>query len=460
MTKFNRTDEKFYNYNKRNGLKELEFVMNSAAKSRNGTLYFGSRYGLMYFDPDNIKDNYITAPLVFTDLKIFNQSVEISLEGNGILRESISSAIEISIPYENSVVTLEFALLDFFDPKRNTFKYKLDGFDTDWNDVGSRNSATYTNLPPGKYNFMVKGYNTSLQGEVTTSLIINIMPEVYQTWWFRVLVLISLIAATVLFFQLRTAQIKRQNKILEQKVAERTKDLDEIINELSQEVNERKKAEEKVKASLEEKEILLKEIHHRVKNNLQVISSLLYLQSVHLKDEEAVNMFKDSQDRIRCMALVHEKLYQSKNLSEIGFKEYVISLIDYLSRSFNKEDLEIKTIVNIEGINLSIDTAISCGLIINELITNTYKYAFPYNWIKMKGEDFICKFEVSLSENNRKYLLTIKDNGIGLGDKFDINRMESLGLKLVNSLVLQLNGSIDVKNNDGAQFDISFEDAS
>jgi len=458
ISKFSRKEEKFYNYNKRNGLKELEFVMNSAAKAKDGTLYFGSRNGLMYFKPEDIKDDYLTAPLIFTDLKIFNQSVNIESVVDGILNESITSSDHISIPYHNSVITLEFALLDFYDVKRNNFRYKLEGFDNDWNEVGNRNSATYTNLPPGDYKFFVRAINPSLSDEVENSIIITIIPEFYQTWWFKIFIVIALISIAVIFNQLRTYSIKKQNRVLEHYVLERTRELDVTINELSDEVLERKKAEEKVLVSLDEKEILLKEIHHRVKNNLQIISSLLYLQSINLKDEETLNMLKDSQDRIRCMALVHEKLYQSEDLSEINFKEYVVSLIDYISRSFNKSDTEIITRINIENINLSLDTAISCGLIVNELITNTYKYAFPEDWLKTKENTFQCEFEISVIGELNRYTLIVKDNGIGVKDNLDINNISSLGLKLVYSLAMQLNGTVELKKHGGTQFIIEFED--
>jgi len=463
LTKFNRQNNLFTNFSKRNGLgTDIEFTQNMTAKSKDGTLYFGCRDGILFFHPDDIKTENFNASLVFTNLKIFNQRVQISKDAGSILNESITGISSVKIPYKSSFITIEFALLDFFNPKRNQFAYKLIGFDEDWNYVGGRNSATYTNLPPGEYTFKVKAFNNiGFEAGLVKSLKITIIPSFYQTWIFRISVLFILSLIVLFVFQMRTRKIKLQNKILEGKVAERTKDLDKTISNLSLEVLERIKAEESVQKSLNEKEILLKEIHHRVKNNLQVISSLLFLQSSSLKDEEAINMFKDSQDRIRCMALIHEKLYQSKDFGGISFYEYVKSLITDLERSYKKRDVTINSIININNISLSLDTAMSCGLIINELITNIFKYAFPIDWVKKQPESFECTINISVEKtNDNQYILEIRDNGIGLPPDFNIQNTDSLGMKLVDSMSNQLNGSVEIINGNGTIFKIYFEDLS
>ncbi|AUB39254.1 CheY chemotaxis protein or a CheY-like REC [Nostoc flagelliforme CCNUN1] len=140
---------------------------------------------------------------------------------------------------------------------------------------------------------------------------------------------------------------------------------------------ERKQAEEQIKASLQEKEVLLKEIHHRVKNNLQIISSLLNLQAEYIKDNQALEVFKDSQNRIESMALIHEKLYQSQDLAKINFADYIQDLVTNLFYSYNVNSSAISLKMNVEEVFLAIDAAIPCGLIINELISNSLKYAFP-----------------------------------------------------------------------------------
>ena len=457
LSRFDRKNKTFTNYTKRSGLTDLEFYRNVSAKSGDGTLYFGCRSGLMYFNPKDIKEENLITPVVFTDIKIFNQSVPISINGSSFLTKSITEAKDISIPHYNSVITLEFALMDYFNVRRNQFSYKLVGFDQDWNDVGTRNSATYTNLPPGEYTFNVKGFNSDgVKNPKEASLRIIIVPAYYQTWWFKISFGAGILLIAFFIIQGRLHKIKNQNKLLEQRVAERTRDLDKSILELSQEVVERKKAEEKVQASLNEKELLLKETHHRVKNNLHVISSILFLQSRAVKDKEILTLFEETQNRIRSMALIHEKLYQSKDASQVNLKEYIVGLVKHLSNSFQNEEQKIKTDVHIEDVKLDMDTAISCGLIVNELLTNSHKYAFPKEKLNpnIKNE-LLIDVKIEKDEKN-KFVFTVTDNGIGLPENFNPNETDSLGLKLVNSIVAQLNGSIEISGKNGTEVKIIF----
>ncbi len=225
----------------------------------------------------------------------------------------------------------------------------------------------------------------------------------------------------------------------------------QLYKQAQQEISERKRAEERIKASLAEKEVLLKEIHHRVKNNLQVISSLLFLQSKSIKEQEILEIFQDSQSRVRSMALVHEKLYQSQDLARIDFGEYVRSLANYLLRSYSAGSHRVELAIDIAAVFLSIDTAIPCGLILNELISNSLRHAF------LDGR--AGKIHVELQENEGGQLeLTVSDNGTGLSEELDFRNTTSLGLQLVNSLVRQLDGAIALDRQGGTTFQITFVD--
>lgn len=240
ISKFDRKRGIFINFSKRSGLKNLEFAPRAFGKTSNGTLIFGSRGGIVYFHPDSIKHEHISAPVVFTDLKINNQTVPVNSES--ILKESLLNAKSIVIPPGNDVITLDFAMLDYFDPKHNTFCYMLKGFESKWNNIGNRNSVTYINLPPGEYDFLLRAFSENgSKNNNELSLKIIIVPVFYQTWWFKILlgVIVSLIV--VLFYQLRTRTIIKRNKQLENKVNERTKDLDKTINELSLEISTKDK---------------------------------------------------------------------------------------------------------------------------------------------------------------------------------------------------------------------------
>jgi PAS domain S-box-containing protein len=214
-------------------------------------------------------------------------------------------------------------------------------------------------------------------------------------------------------------------------------------------ITDTKKAEEEIKKSLKEKNILLQEIHHRVKNNMQIISSLLSLQSRYVNEEIALNLLKESQGRIRAMALVHEKLYQSENLGNINFAEYIKSLIMELESLYRVNKSLLKTEINVEDVYLDINAAIPCGLIINELISNTIKHAFK------EGTEGNINIKFSRKEND--YILSVQDNGIGLPSNISLENTDTLGLKLVNALVKQLEGTTEIKRNNGTQFIIKFQ---
>ncbi|WP_436517110.1 tetratricopeptide repeat-containing sensor histidine kinase [Ekhidna sp. To15] len=203
--------------------------------------------------------------------------------------------------------------------------------------------------------------------------------------------------------------------------------------------------------SLKEKEYLLKEIHHRVKNNLQVISSLLNMQSREANDPEMLDVIKEGQSRVKAMSLIHQKLYQTDDLSEISFEEYAQQLIDQLSALYKRDGLELEKTIDAKDIRLDIDTAIPLGLILNELISNSFKYAF--NEMK-KGE-----LQISLERTSKEDLkLVVSDNGSGLPVNLDLSTVKSLGLKLVNILTKQLKGSMDFSSENGARFEINFKD--
>ncbi len=213
---------------------------------------------------------------------------------------------------------------------------------------------------------------------------------------------------------------------------------------------ERKHTEEVLKSSLNEKNILLKETHHRVKNNMQIISSLLNLQMRYLDKDDAADVLKESQNRVKSMAIIHEKLYQSHDLNSIKIADYVNSLVRDLFYSLNITEGHIKLLIDVEDINLSIETAIPCGLIINELVSNSLKYAFPNN---KNG-----KVLISIKSNDDGYELIISDDGVGFPEELDYKNTNSLGLQLVNSLTEQIDGKIDMDQSNGTKFIINFND--
>lgn len=216
-------------------------------------------------------------------------------------------------------------------------------------------------------------------------------------------------------------------------------------------ITERKQAEAKLNASLQEKELLLKEIHHRVKNNLLVVSSLLEWQSSCLKDPAIRKILDESQQRIYSIALIHEKLYKSKNLFKIDFGDYLENLVRQLIFSLTSDIHRIKLHLELEQIFLNAETATPCGLIVSELITNAFKHAFP--------EEQPGRLCLKLHQNSQEEIkLSVQDNGVGLPPGLDCRKTESLGLQLVFLLAKQLNAQIEVLQEGGTTFNLSFSE--
>jgi len=222
---------------------------------------------------------------------------------------------------------------------------------------------------------------------------------------------------------------------LEDRVEERTKDL--------------LKANQRIQLSLQEKDVLLQEIHHRVKNNMQIVSSLLYLQSRRISADEIVALFEDSRQRIFAMALVHENLYSSDDIARIDFSDYVQKLVKELAEIFKPETAEVHCDVIIDpGLFLDIDAAIPCGLIVNELVSNAYKHAFK------DRQDGVITLRM-LTKISGETELIVTDNGRGLPDGFDPTHANNMGLQIVQMLVNQLKGEISFASKDGTKVRIS-----
>ena len=211
---------------------------------------------------------------------------------------------------------------------------------------------------------------------------------------------------------------------------------------------EREVAEERLTSSLEEKGVLLKEIHHRVKNNMQLISSLLSLQSGYITDEATLLAMRESKDRIKAMGLVHEKLYGSKDLAMVDFHGYAESLVSGLFGSYGADTAKITSTLEIHNVPVDVDTAVSCGLIINELVSNALKHAF----VSLKGGEILVKL---CQENSESLVLKVEDNGVGFPEELNFRETETLGLQLVGMMVEQLEGKIELDCSTGSRFQIT-----
>jgi two-component sensor histidine kinase len=244
-----------------------------------------------------------------------------------------------------------------------------------------------------------------------------------------------------------------QRKRTESELADHRRNLEVLVADrtqaLEREIAETMLVQRELAKSLREKELLLKELHHRVKNNMQVMSSLLSIQAESAGNEQLAELLGESQQRIKSMALIHENLYQSKDLLEIDFDDYITMLAGGLRHLYEVPGVVVSLDIRVTNVSLDIDSAVPCGLIINELISNSLKHGF----VGRQGEGNIF---VEFSQVEGRYVLHIRDDGIGLPAGFDVDAALTMGMEIVSILTQQLDGEITFENNGGARFEVSF----
>ena len=432
----------FTDYSTTQGLQGEDFNSGAAFKTSSGYLLFGGTNGFNYFDPLTIHGNRHIPPIRLTRFRKFNEEV--------LLQQPAYSIENISLDYTDYVIGFEFAAMDYTNPEKNQYRYKLEGFDNDWVETRGINQTTYTNLEAGKYTFRVQGSNNDgVWNSTGLAVKLNVSPPLWATWWAYLLYFIGLalafyVAARVYRERLHREEERRTNIRLKELVAERTSDLEK-------EILDHKAARKQLSMSLEEKEILLKEVHHRVKNNMQVISSLLNIQADTVSDITLVTLLNESQQRIKSMSLIHENLYRSDNLLEINFENYIEMLANGLLRFYRFDNLAIGLQLDVDDIYLDIDRAVPCGLIINELVSNSLKHAW-------KGRSGTGTISISFKKinNGSDYCFSIGDDGIGVPEGFDIESATSMGLEIVRILTQQLDGTVKLENDNGTTFIIEF----
>jgi ligand-binding sensor domain-containing protein/two-component sensor histidine kinase len=440
ITRFTPASGIFKSFDQTDGLQSNEFNQGAAIKTRRGELFFGGINGITRFHPDSVLSNPTSPPVVLTSFSVVGQPFRI--DGD------LSRLPEIRVKYSQSTFTFEFAALDYMSPSRNKYAYLMDGFDRTWVRPVAGQFATYSNVAPGKYLFRVAASNNDGVWNWDGAVIrVVVVPPPWRTWWAYIgyaMVFLGSIAAYV------KAKTRRQANVMEQQKVRLLEGEIQLAKErmISESL---RRAEEKVISSLREKEALLKEIHHRVKNNMQVISSLLNLQADQIDDQGVRDLFQQSQDRVRSMALIHEKLYRSDRFSKIDFNTYARELATQLTRTYANSPVSLDIVV--EDIQLSIENAIPCGLIINELVTNSLKHAFPVDGTMTRTPTIVLKMCTREDGTN---VLSVSDNGVGLLPPVDFYHPSTLGLELVNSLTEQIGGTIAFDNNGGTTVTITF----
>lgn len=448
LSRFDPQDESFRNFTTSDGLLNEIFEIGSYCQSKSGEMFFGGTNGIDIFHPDKVQINRHKPPVVITGFRKYDRIVKFD--------KDITEIKEIELSYKDDFISFEFVAIDYVNPEENQYAYKLENFDKDWVYCGNSHFAKYTNLDAGDYIFTVKGSNNDgIWNEKGASVKITIPPPFWKTLWFRISVILLSIYLIISLFRLRVKSIDKHRKELETKVAARTyelskkkeivektnKDLAKLNHRLKDEIKERQKAEEISKAALREKEILLQEINHRTKNNFQLISSLLNLQSRNIVDKDIQKILKNTKSRVNSIALVHEILYKARSdIAEIDFSRYVKDFARLLFDTYKTDSFPIRLSTDIEDIYLDIKTAIPCGLVINELISNSLQHAFT----DMKEGEIAINMR---TKDANRVEIVIRDNGIGFPEDLDFRNTKSMGMQLVTTLVDQINGSIALQTH-------------
>jgi two-component sensor histidine kinase/ligand-binding sensor domain-containing protein len=425
LMRFNPANGTVNTYTKKDGLTTDEFNRTSSFKSKDGRLFFGSLNGIISFYPTQINsgNEYINAPFQITSFSQF------SGEHNKLLDRTskLIAENEIILHPGDKFFNLEFSLLDF-EEGVHRYAYKIEGVDKDWNYI-NENSIRISGLNYGKFKLIVKGQNPFGQWSKNQIILpISVLVPFYRRPSFIVIgILLLLIVAAGLIWW-RTQKLRNDKARLETMVEKRTIEL---------------------KQSLEQRDLLLKEIHHRVKNNLQVISSLFELQSATITDQYAKQVLDEGRGRVSSIALLHHKLYEQNDFNGINLNHFINDLYLQVFEVYKKPGIQIDFKTELPNELILLDTAIPLGLIVNELLTNAFKYAF------LKVNSPTLSFSAKKVKDT--WILTYKDNGPGLPDHFDLQNSKSLGLRMIKELSKQINGEMHYFFEAGSCFTIHFK---
>jgi two-component sensor histidine kinase len=414
-------------YTTNDGLNNNEFNRTSSFKAADGTMYFGGLDGVNAFNPKQLTATEAKKEPFFrlTSLTKYSGKEKKLVD----VLNSLKQDKKIVLQPEDSFTIIEFQLLDFHK-RKHLYAYKLDGIDNDWNYI-DENTIRLTGLTAGEFKMHIKAQlaNGQWQSHPIVFPIIVLQPF-YLQLWFLIVIGLLLIGGIVFFFRFRTYKLLKENHKLELKVESRTVDLT---------------------AALKDKELLLTEVHHRVKNNLQVISGLLELQKVQLTDKQAIAAFTEGQSRVTSIALIHQNLYENENLGNIEFCSFARDLSSKVAELFENQNNRVVFTIENKEVFFDIDTAVPLGLIINELITNSYKY------FKKGTQEKKISINIIVVEKGA-YKLIYKDNGPGLKKGIDFDTATSLGLDLIKGLSGQIDGKATYAYENGSVFTIFFKD--
>ncbi len=420
LSKFNRTTKTFKNYTPADGLQSYEFKAHAVCKSKEGALYFGGINGFNKFYPQNIEDVNVESPVVFTGFEIFNRKIAIAKNSNdpSPLKQDITETKQIVLSYQDAVISFEFAALNYAAAEQKQYAYLMKGFDKDWNYIGSKHTATFTNLNPGKYVFMVKTKNKNGEwSQNISSIELIIKPPFWLTWWFEMLVAAAFITAIIAFNRVRFNLIKKQKILLQKKVSEQTQ---QLMLSASEERKAREVAEKaKVQAENATREMMQKnkEIEqfvyiasHDLQEPLRTTTSFVELLQRQYKgklDEKAdryLNFITDASNRMKTLIkdlLDYSRIGSKKELARIDCNEILQAVLADLGNAINQAN----AVINYDSLPVISGYTTEIKQLFQNLIINA---------IKFRKKDVPPHIHISVTSLPEHWKFSVKDNGIGI----------------------------------------------
>lgn len=425
LTAFNKDTRTFRNYTEEAVLGKNTFLQGSFFRDSEGVLYFGGANGFDYFNSIGLRENAYSPEVSIVGYNLYTTGGSDTLQN---MIYDVKDTLVVSPEYNG--VSFTFSALSFKQPEKNQYAFRLSGVFDDWQYSGTRRYVSFSTLRSGTYSFeVIASNNDGLWSNVPAQLTLIVEAPFWESTWFRVAVVLVILGIFFLINRYQIQSEKARRRVLEHSVSIRTR---EIAKERDTNV------------------VLLREVHHRVKNNLQIIVSLLSLQSNYIKDSNMLDVFSEIQNRVRSMSLIHQKMYKTKNLASVNLKEYLDDLAQNLLETY-RVGQSVRLSVDISVDKFSADTLTPLGLIINEIFSNSLKYAFPNG---EEGTITVSLHQIAVG----KYRLIIGDDGVGFPDDSEEDQ-DSFGSELIEALTEQLNGTLKVRGDlKGAFYQLDFED--